>query len=921
MSNYEIERVKLQFEGSRKLSYDELIKISKKIKLDKEHGIVKVMYLQKHEGGGLGDEKYKVRYERPSNEIPTGAACEHCEKVGIEGKKIFHDNYCQLPKIEYLMSTIGLFRKEFIDTDVKRSKTDPEYEGLRKRWKSGTLTQEDIKVLQDSVTQKNKKIKIKNENALTTIKYREVKPLSGTDVVKIPGDWPTAICLYYVNKKGEKSQFRVDGKGNIVILHLPWKDYQDETPVKSLIKKITDIIPDWKTKNKNPKILDLTYIGYIIKNGIIDIETLKKDMFPKNEKYQYLNSPPHLKAEYPVEGKKSVLTLLGTKSFEMKLSESPKLSEPGQITLRPQSEGINYTTTIFRNGYFRINVSSIDKKDKARITENKTKNIGNHIRDIIKKLIVEKNSDNTKKTKILTTISGKSLPNRKDSKTNVCRGVQKDKAPPQPIPYSFKGKCPEPGQVVFPLEGIEGKDELWYPCCGKLTKTGKKSETEYRKKLIEGFPTKNTQNHAWRNVPDNLDETDTLSGVLPKDFDKTGTKLKAKIPGKGPEYQDVKMVNSNLRNGKFIVSMGNSEQFFIERTDIQPESRHVVGLREIFKQRKKLFKAKYGPIEGKKKFSEYITAFHQNLGKIDPRSETSTTLNIDLLKERFFYYLTHIELQKLYTKKYKVMSVPHKANIVAIYKTGQKKDEVAIFDLENHTTEIVTNWKKFKGTLVGHRYLKNKKQNFVPWKHVSEETSEGTPPPNWIVVDPNDLLKDDIIKFCDKTDLTKNTLVFVSPNKNKKALVWYDKPHDSKPHMVVQLVGNPVESNKQNTTWNVGINNSILDKKRLAKRKNLTIKIKNSENKIVNNLDPKDRYFWVKPRYNAKGLLDIRNPLSLISHSPDKRPSETEFFNIIEQTINKIPAKSIKPVAFKGSISWHIDSKRVIFDNKLKVID
>ena len=921
--DYKFNRVKIHITGSRPLSYDELTKISEKIKIEKRAGLYKVMYIQRKETGGFDEKREKIRYQRPQDPIPAGAGCEFCDPDSDKGRVSplgtkpedleLHNKYCPIHKLEKLTATIGLFKKTFIDTNVIRSKTNPEYEGLRKRWKSGTLTQEDIEeTLLNSVTQKNNKVRVKNNNDLTAIKYIDIKPHSGIDAAKIPNDWPTSVCLYYRNDEGEKAQFRLDSKGNIFVIHIPWEIYKSGSAVKEIVSKIKKVIPDWKTKNTNPTIVDITYTGNLIKHGTIDIETLKKDLFPRTDKYQYL-SAPHIKAEYPVKGKAAELTLIGSNNFKIKLSSSPVLSKPNLINIRLYKDEINYTTTISENGYFRIQVSSKEKKGKrATISERKIKFIAEKINGIIEKLIVGKNKKIDTKNK-LTTTSGEPLPTRINSKTNVCRGAQKDKPSPQPNPYSFKGKCPEPGQVVFPLEGFEGKDNKWYPCCGKLTKGGKKSEAEYRKLLIEGFPTTKSDG----DVPDNPDETDTLSGVLPKDFDKKGTNLKVKIPDEGTGWIDVKM-DRPLKNGKFkvtVVENSKNADYNIERADIKPESRHVIGLRETLKQRKKQLSDKYGKREGRQKFNEYIEAFHRNVGKPAPNTKVTKNKNTDLLKTRQFYYLTYNELQKLYNKKYKVTAVPKNSKIVAIYNTS-KKNEVAVFDLENHTTELVSDWKNFEGTIIGHSYVKNKINKFLPWK---KDTDHGKPPSDWEILDTETLLKDNIIAFCDKKNLKTNNLVFIAPN--KKPLIWYDTPQSSKPYIEVQLVGEPTKKNRISTTWNVGFNDSTLNKRILGpKRQNLTITVKNNTGAFIEQLDPEERHFWVTPQYNSSGILDNRKPLSLIAHSPNKKTSEKEFYNTIEQLINKIPEASLKPVKYKNSLAWNIDSKYITFEqNKLKV--
>ena len=203
---------------------------------------------------------------------------------------------------------------------------------------------------------------------------------------------------------------------------------------------------------------------------------------------------------------------------------------------------------------------------------------------IIQSLLIEKNTTEESRTlSKSSTVSGQPLPTRKETSSSVCRGAKPNIPSPQPAPYSFYGKCPSAGQVIFPLEGVEGKDGKYYPCCGKLTKTGKKSEKAYRNQLIEGFNTQAAAQEA--GVPDAPDEEDKNSGVLPKDFDKRGTELKVKLPGKLNEgYVNVKMLRME-RNGKFSVSTSTGKTAIINRSNIMPESRYRLGLRNLLQQR------------------------------------------------------------------------------------------------------------------------------------------------------------------------------------------------------------------------------------------------------------------------------------------------------------------------------------------------
>ena len=112
-----VDRVKLEIQGSTRLSVKDLRKLATKITLDKsDTGFVKVLYRFYETRRGLGKEmETDQRYERPPMIIPEGAFCSSCDngegRVGGQA----HDENCDLPHSQYLFSTVGFFKKELID--------------------------------------------------------------------------------------------------------------------------------------------------------------------------------------------------------------------------------------------------------------------------------------------------------------------------------------------------------------------------------------------------------------------------------------------------------------------------------------------------------------------------------------------------------------------------------------------------------------------------------------------------------------------------------------------------------------------------------------------------------------------------------------------------------------------------------------
>jgi len=186
MGDYTIERLKIKVEGTKTLSPSELLKVAKTIKLNRgKTGFVKVMYRYYEKVEGLGDSPPEdKRYERPASLIPKGAFCEFCETEGrlALDDETFHEENCENPHDPYLLSTVGLFKKELVNSEIfkLRTKTDPELVALVERWKNGTLTDTDIsETFGNGVKVNNGKTKVTNSNQKIDIKYRDLKPLSG----------------------------------------------------------------------------------------------------------------------------------------------------------------------------------------------------------------------------------------------------------------------------------------------------------------------------------------------------------------------------------------------------------------------------------------------------------------------------------------------------------------------------------------------------------------------------------------------------------------------------------------------------------------------------------------------------------------------------------------------------------------------
>jgi hypothetical protein len=253
---------------------------------------------------------------------------------------------------------------------------------------------------------------------------------------------------------------------------------------------------------------------------------------------------------------------------------------------------------------------------------------------------------------IKTTVSGKAPPNKPGTSTAVCRN--NDPRPgypsPRPIPYSFQGKCPESRQYIDPI-GVLGNDGLYYPCCSAKTK---KSEEEYKKFLVDGFP-KNEREAREYGV--NSME-DTKSGVLVPGSLNIGARTRAKIGG---EWIPVKILGYKGKSKKpqeiIVQNEETNKVLTIDRQNLERDTRYFPGLRSLTKDQ--LIRCILKNLQYKKKDMTILEL--ENLNDIKeliniPDTNFNPTLSV--------YGISIFE--KI---KYNVTSVPNTSNIYYLYIT------------------------------------------------------------------------------------------------------------------------------------------------------------------------------------------------------------------------------------------------------------
>ena len=187
----------------------------------------------------------------------------------------------------------------------------------------------------------------------------------------------------------------------------------------------------------------------------------------------------------------------------------------------------------------------------------------------------EKSNDRT----IRNTVSGNAPPSKPNTTTAVCRSSDPRKGHPglRPIPYSFKGTCPETRQYLNPI-GVKGKDGLYYPCCSAKTIN---SEKEFKNYLINGFP-----NSEFQEIMYGVNKIeDTNSGILIPGSINIGAQTKAKIDGVWTPIKILGQKGKSKKPKEFLAKNLNTDNIIeVKRELLERDTRYFPGLKTLNKE-------------------------------------------------------------------------------------------------------------------------------------------------------------------------------------------------------------------------------------------------------------------------------------------------------------------------------------------------
>ena len=329
-------------------------------------------------------------------------------------------------------------------------------------------------------------------------------------------------------------------------------------------------------------------------------------------------------------------------------------------------KGVKISLQIHRHGTFQMSMSycnTSDLKNKICDSINKNANLNYSyfklIQDIFAEIINLKSDtlispsleyipDEIKNS--MNTISGKAPPKQPGSSTEVCRSRDPRPGYPglRPIPYSFKGQCPEAKQYINP-QGVLGNDGLYYPCCA--TKTYK-AEQQYKQMLIDGFP-KDKEKAEELGI---IGDIDTKSGILVPGSYHIGSKTKALI---NDDWKNVEIISYQGKSAKpqvFIVKDTTTGiQYTVKRENLLRDTRYFPGLKTFSKEQLiKCIMRHLSDLE-----SNDIINNYENLKEIKSK--------IDLPDVNFNPILTYTNINIFTKLPFSVTSIPSNTQFYYLY--------------------------------------------------------------------------------------------------------------------------------------------------------------------------------------------------------------------------------------------------------------
>ena len=356
----------------------------------------------------------------------------------------------------------------------------------------------------------------RSNQIITKIKFLDVVKTRGPTKVEYTTatqNFGNAIMLSYIYSADEeikKTSIRIYNNGLINLISIPTNAKQQQLLYEQLILRINAVPDSVNIENFNTLVgKEMTKYELIPKFSYIHSLNSQFNMWKDKDKYSInfllLNdiiSPlNHEGRIVPGEfttivdtPKKQKIKLNNDKDtvYIINWEYSTGKRDVIKCIILPK-EGIKISLQIHKHGIFQMSMSYCKVQDLrsnicSKIIEKLDTPLSydyfNIIKNIFAGIFIKKPNLVTlsfdylpeSTTLIKNTVSGKAPGNKPGTTTDVCRNKDPRPGYPsgRPIPYSFKGTCPEPNRQILNPKGVLGADGLYYPCCSAQNKKNHK---------------------------------------------------------------------------------------------------------------------------------------------------------------------------------------------------------------------------------------------------------------------------------------------------------------------------------------------------------------------------------------------------------------------------------------------------------------
>jgi hypothetical protein len=582
----------------------DLTKLKENFDLDAgEEGFYKLSLYQKK---FIGTETIDDNYNRPPiGPIEDNLYCSYCSRIGPQD----HEETCEFPDKDSLYLTIETFNDFILLKEDYRG----DYLQLKEKIQSKTLTQEDLNeilLIPDEIIVTNGEFDIEtNKGIFTNISYFGIYKKRGPRKLA-----PKTSITQFLNnlmisyeRYGQKTSIRISKNGLINLINIP----ENETYMKEMVD---------------------TLIYRLNKSGAVNIEEFQRITGTDLNKYQLIENKSYIHSTsgqfiineikigtkinfeelndlispYDISGNKiagyyttiettesgnKIINFRGVKIIEWEYSlgrmtrNQVMSKEYIRFTSIP-APGVKLTGIINKGGSIMMTLSfctntqirkgfcgTTSSSIKPYMFDEVVKNFNNLFKNestllLRKSLIAPEKTETT-----FNTVSGYA------PKGSICRRTRSrdyGKEDMRPVPYSWKGRCPDPNYQYMNPEGVMNVDDgRWYPCC----ETKSKDSIEMMKKyLLTGFPRNKDQGDKV-NI---IDGIDLGSGIIIPGSNITGATTTVIIDGKYEEVTIIKKLNKKLN--QYSVRTSDGKIVTINGFNFLRDSRVFPGLNSFSKE-------------------------------------------------------------------------------------------------------------------------------------------------------------------------------------------------------------------------------------------------------------------------------------------------------------------------------------------------